>query len=675
MESFFHKRLNAMTVAVVVAISVVIFRLAYIQIVHGADYRRDADNNRFREVVQEAPRGMIVDAHGIILAANQPGYYVSIHHTRSPQLDDILARLVAILDPLGEQPEQVSVNEFRRRLHAARFRRWRPVRLIDEPLTFGDIRLIEIEERRIELPGVIVEVQPVRNYPFGRSAAHVLGGMGRTLLAAEQVRAKNERLGRDRYRVDSVVGRYGLEQSHEFVPRHASLRGVDGFQSVEVDHLSRPVRELGLQEPIPGNNLHLTLDAALQQQIEAWLPGHLERMRAAASVAGVSGNDLEMVARGAAVVAINPHTGAVLAMVSYPAFYPAILTTSPYYATLSADPRRPRDNKAITAFVPGSIFKPVTEIAGLQHGAQGAMPRVVCTGRLMHPGLGERGKPCWIEYFRVGHGSVDDVTAMRVSCNIYYYQIGLQLIRQLGRATVLDAFANVAAVLGLGAPSPLQPELFGFFGQAGILPTSEAFRTGIRRGGGDRQLDPYPGEVADITIGQGFQTYTPLQMANMMAMLATEHRYENFVVDRVVSPFGEVVSQTQPRRLASLVRTPENPHGLVSAAELARIQEGLRQVTQVDGLGLNSGTAAGAFRGAAYFTAGKTGTAEVFRGPVPLPSHAWFTGWGADPVTRRPEIVVSVFVEHGRGGSLAAAPIARQVLDAYFNLRAQRANR
>jgi penicillin-binding protein 2 len=661
-----------MTVAVFVAISVIVFRLAYIQIVHGADYRRDADNNRLREVVQEAPRGKIVDAHGVILAANQPGYFVSMHHTRSPELDDILARLVAILDPLGEQPEQVSVAEFRRRLHAARFRRWRPVRLLDTPLAFGDVRLIQIEERRMELPGVIVEVQPVRSYPLGQSAAHVLGGMGRNLLDAEQTRAKNELLGFGRYRVDSVVGRFGLEQSHEFVPRHLSLRGVDGFQRVEVDHLSRPVREVGVQEPIPGNNLHLTLDAALQQQIEAWLPGHLERMRAAAYAAGVRGAELELVAREAAVVAIDPKTGAVLALVSHPAFSPAELVEN--FGVLSADPGRPLENKAITAFVPGSIFKPVTEIAGLVHGAQAAMPRIVCTGRLMDDWLGARGKPCWIEHYRTGHGRVDDVAAMRVSCNIYFYQIGMQLIRQLGNATVLDAFAEVAAVLGLGAHSPLQAELFGFGGQAGVLPTSERFREGIRRTGERRPLNPYPGEVADITIGQGIQTYTPLQMANMMAMLATGHRYENFIVDRVVSPFGEVVSRTQPRRLASLVRTPKNPDGLVSADQLARIQEGLRQVTQVGGLGLNSGTAAGAFRGATYFSAGKTGTAEVFRGRVPLPSHAWFTGWGADPITREPEIVVSVLVRHGRGGSLAAAPVARQVMDTYFNLKAQRAN-
>ena len=674
MEDFSHRRLNTITVAVFVAISVVIFRLAYVQIVHGADYRSDADNNRLREVVQEAPRGNIVDAYGIILAANQPGYFVSMHHTRSPELDDILARLVAILDPKGEDTERVSVPEFRRRLQAARFRRWQPVRLYDESLTFGDARLIQIEERRMELPGVFVEVQPTRTYPLNGSAAHVIGGMGPIKYDANRRRELNAEFGVDRYGLHSIVGRFGLEQAYEFVARNLSLRGVDGFQRVEVDHLSRPVRELGLQEPIPGNNLHLTLDSALQQHIEAWLPGHLERTRDAARAAGVSGSDLDLVAREAAVVVIDPRTGAVLALVSYPAFYPAELLQQPSstYPTLVNDPARPLENKALAGFAPGSVFKPVAEIAGLVHGAQTAMPRVVCTGRLMHPWLGERGKPCWIEYYREAHGNVDDVTALRVSCNVYYYQVALQLHTQLGRAHVLDAFADTASLLGLGALSPLGTELHGFWSESGVLPTSERFRRITRATGEQRQVDPFPGEVADIAIGQGIQTYTPLQMANMMAMLATGHRYENFIVDRIVSPFGEVVYQAEANRLASLVRTPDNPAGLIDATALSRIQEGLRQVTQVTGLGLNSGTAAGAFRGAPYFTAGKTGTAEVFRGRQALPSHGWFAGWGADPHTREPEVVVSVFVRHGRGGSLAAAPIAREVLDAYFRLKAQR---
>ncbi len=672
MESFFHKRLNSMTVTVFVAVSVLIFRLAYIQIVHGANYRSDADNNRFREVVQEAPRGKIIDAYGVIMAANQPGYFVSMHHTRSPELDGILARLVGILDPQGGDPERISVTEFRRRLQAARFRRWQPVRLFDTPLAFGDARLVQIEERRIELPGVIVEVQPVRSHPLGSSAAHVLGGMGRITYGAERLRELNAQLGFGRYWVGSIVGRFGLEQAYEFIERNLSLRGVDGFQRVEVDHLSRPVRELGLQEPIPGNNLHLTLDAALQQHIEAWLPGHLERVRAAASAAGVRGEDLEMVARGAAVVAIDPRTGAVVALVSYPTPHPAEIL--PNWSALILDPSRPLENKALAAFAPGSAFKPVTEITGLLHGAQAAMPRVVCTGRLMYPGLGAQGKPCWIEYYRDAHGNVDDITAMRVSCNIYYYHIAMQLRTQLGRAYVLDAFATTASFLGLGAPSPLGAQLHGFGQQSGMLPTSERFRRGIRATGEGRPHDPYPGEVADIAIGQGIQTYTPLQMANMMAMLATGHRYENYVVDRVISPLGEIVSQTQTKRLASLVRTPENPNGLINALQLARIQEGLRQVTQVGRMGLNSGTAAGAFRGAPYFSAGKTGTAEVYRGRRALPSHGWFAGWGADANTREPEIVVSVLVLHGRGGSLAAAPIAREVLDAYFRLKAQRVN-
>lgn len=672
MENVFQRRLNAVAVLVFVALAVIVFRLAYVQIVHGADYRRDADNNRFREVPREAPRGQIVDAYGVILATNQPGYFISMHHTRSPELANILARLVEILDPSG-QDARVSVEEFKRRLHAARFRRWYPVRLYDEHLEFGDPRLVQIEERRMELPGVIVQVQPVRSYPLGQTAAHVLGGMGIFPYRAERLREVNEQFGLQRYQLDSIVGRFGLEYTYDFITPNLSLRGVDGGQLVEVDHLSRTVQELEQLDPIPGNDLHLTLDAALQQEIEAWLPQHLQRARDAAYAAGMRGADLDLVAREAAVVALDPRTGAVLMMLSYPAFRPMDILTD--YLALYSDPARPLDNKAFAAFPPGSVFKPVTEIAGIISGAKDTMPTVVCTGRLMHPWLGEQGKPCWIEYYRTGHGVVDDIAAMRVSCNVYYYHVAFQMITRLGNATVLDAFANVASFLGLGVSTGLGSELRGFGYERGVLPTSERFRGIIRQTGERRPLNPYPGEVADIAIGQGIQTYSPMHMANLMTMLATGHRYENYIVDRIVSPRGEVVHRTRPERLASLVRTPENPGGLITAEQLATLQEGLRQVTQVGGLGLNSGTAAGAFRGATYFVAGKTGTAEVFRGRRALPSHGWFAGWGADPQTHEPEIVVSVFVRHGRGGSAAAAPIARQVLDTYFRLRAERGNR
>ncbi len=399
------------------------------------------------------------------------------------------------------------------------------------------------------------------------------------------------------------------------------------------------------------------------------------------------------------------------AFISLPSFDPALIARD--FVLLRDDADQPLVAKPLAATVPGSMFKPVTQIVGIMTGATEAMrgrPPVVCTGRLFNEALlGPRGKRCWIEAFGTGHGVVDELSAMRISCNVYFYQLGFEIMARLGVANVLDSFGKVAATLGniyfyhlgfeimarlgvanvldsfgkvaatlgLGVPTRI-PELVDFRADVGQFPTSERFRDGIRahlrRNPGDRRsLNPFPGEVADIAIGQGDQQYTPLQMANFMAMLATGHRFQPFLVERVVAPSGEIIEQNTPKLLASLVKTADNPAGLITEPEWRQIQEGLRQVTQVTGLGLNSGTAAGVFRGAPYFSAGKTGTAEVMRGGVFVDSHGWFAGYAAVDALTSPEIVVSVLVKHGRSGGGAAAPIARKVFNEYFRLKLERA--
>ncbi|MBS4053537.1 MAG: hypothetical protein KGZ64_02030 [Thermaerobacter sp.] len=653
--------------AVLIALLVMVFRLGMLQIVLGAQYRQSADENRFRQIVQLAPRGKIVDSRGVVLASNAPGYFVSMYHTRAPELEDILETLVAILDPEGLDPE-ISVATFKSRFHANRFRRWQPVRLTDIALPFDDPRLLLIEERRLELPGVFVDVQPVRTYPLGSIASHILGGLGRFTGGPEELRALVD-AGLTGYRLDSRVGRWGVEAAFEFVGPHLSLRGVDGSQVVEVDKLSRLMREVEKIEPVPGNNVQLTIDAELQQSVETWLVNEfLPKLRETTAPE----------AHEVAVVALDPRDGRILSFISIPNFAPAHLSRD--FTSLSADPARPLEAKPLVAAAPGSMFKPVTEIAGLISGAKANLllrPPVVCTGRLHDEAmLGPGGKGCWIEQFGTGHGQVSDLDAMRVSCNVYFYQLGFELLRSRGAALVLDQVADVAAFMGLGVPVSL-PELVGFRHDTGVLPTSERFREGIRahlrRNPFDRRpLNPYPGEVADIAIGQGAHRYTPLQVANFMAMLATGHRFQPFLVERVVSAAGEVVDQTEPKLVASLLRTPQNPAGLINDTEWRHLQEGLRQVTQVTGLGLNSGTASGVFRGAPYFSAGKTGTAEVMEGGRFVDSHGWFAGWAAVDAVSSPEIVVSVLVKHGRSGGTAAAPIARKLLDEYFRLKLER---
>ncbi|MBT9158397.1 MAG: Peptidoglycan D,D-transpeptidase MrdA [Firmicutes bacterium] len=667
MDKDFAGRLRVMTITIIVALLVIVFRLGVLQIVFGAEYRRDADENRFRQRIQLAPRGQILDSRGIVMAGNQPGFFVSMYHTRAPELDKILKTLTGILDPLGQNPD-ISVERFKRLLNANRFRRWQPVRLTETPLQFGDPVLLEIDERRLELPGVFIDVQPVRSYPLGSLASHVLGGLGRFTGDQQALRSLINR-GLMGYRLDSRVGRWGIEAAFEFVPQERSLRGIDGLQRVEVDQLSRIVAEKEPENPTPGSAVKLTIDAELQQIVETWLINEYLPMLQKTAPA----------AREVAVVALDPRDGRVRAFISLPSFDPALIARD--FVLLRDDADQPLVAKPLAATVPGSMFKPVTQIVGIMTGATEAMrgrPPVVCTGRLFNEALlGPRGKRCWIEAFGTGHGVVDELSAMRISCNIYFYQLGFEIMARLGVANVLDSFGKVAATLGLGVPTRI-PELVDFRADVGQFPTSERFRDGIRahlrRNPGDRRsLNPFPGEVADIAIGQGDQQYTPLQMANFMAMLATGHRFQPFLVERVVAPSGEIIEQNTPKLLASLVKTADNPAGLITEPEWRRIQEGLRQVTQVTGLGLNSGTAAGVFRGAPYFSAGKTGTAEVMRGGVFVDSHGWFAGYAAVDALTSPEIVVSVLVKHGRSGGGAAAPIARKVFNEYFRLKLERA--
>ncbi|MDP3486557.1 MAG: hypothetical protein Q8S19_01310, partial [Bacillota bacterium] len=269
MEKDYSKRVNVLTMTIFIAVLIVVFRLGYMQIVHGADYRLASDTNRYRQVLQLAPRGEVFDAQGVTLASNKPGFFIAMYHTNDPQSKEVLGILSKIIDPEGTNPE-AAPDTLWARLRANRYRRYQPVRLTDVPYDFGDPRLLEIEERRIELPGIFIDVQPVRSYPLGNVASHLIGAVGRYTgdrVAIADLTAR----GLAGYRVDSLVGRLGLEWAYEFVPPDTSLKGIDGWQWVEVDNLSRPVQELERVDPVSGNNIHLTIDAQLQAEIEQWL--------------------------------------------------------------------------------------------------------------------------------------------------------------------------------------------------------------------------------------------------------------------------------------------------------------------------------------------------------------------------------------------------------------------
>ncbi|MDP3058824.1 MAG: penicillin-binding transpeptidase domain-containing protein, partial [bacterium] len=459
-ESEIDRRINAMVLFVLIVLLLFVFRLGYLQLFHGAYYLEASNSNRIRQIPQLDPRGEIIDSQGLKLATNEPGFFVSMYpNLLKDARRTVLERLVSILNPDGSDLE-ITVEKFEARLYAGRFRRWSPVRLTSKPLKFSDRRILQIEEQRLELPSVIIDVQPVRSYPFGTAFSHLLGAVGKytgSLADLSNLHGK----GLKNYTIDSIVGRMGLELVFEFVSPEMSLKGTPGQKVVEVDSTSRIVAELDSTKPVPGNNIHLTIDGELQIIVERWIENYYipEVLNKFAK------NASEM-----AVVALDPKTGKVLAWISHPNFSPATLffDSAAYAASASDKISNPLVNKVVTAYAPGSIFKPVMAIAGLKEGVIDAKTRYYCGGRVFDALLGPLGKPCWS---KDGHGSQDLTAALKNSCNIFFYEIGLRMYRSKGSGTVLDSIANTAGMLGLGLPTNVYG-LHGSVQEAGVLPTT-----------------------------------------------------------------------------------------------------------------------------------------------------------------------------------------------------------
>lgn len=477
------------------------------------------------------------------------------------------------------------------------------------------------------LPGVFVEEEWRRVYPFGEVGGNVLGYL--RLASPEDVQAG--------YRNSDLVGDAGLERQYE-----EFLRGTEGRRLVEVNAHLRPVRELSVQSPVPGNDLYVTLDIELQQVAEQSLVEHLEYLRAQGDyVHGYYG----------AVVVLDAKSGAVLAMASVPSYDPNRLLPpdrGAYYHELLQSPGRPFIHRAVQAYAPGSIFKPVTGLVFLETGAIGPDEEFEATG------IGPYGRLDWS--IRNGcwcpAGVVTIVMAMARSANDFFWHIALRPEVKAGNHDAIETIAAYARKLGLGSPTGID-----FPGdRAGRVPDTVWKR--------ETMSEPwYVGDTLNVVIGQGYLEVTPLQMA--VAYTAFANRgllYEPYLVERIVSPEGEVLYQhvAVPERIEvsdpyywevlveSLRATVQNPRG-----------------TSYNALRFQGDRPWGAV--ATYDPAGKTGSAQRAPGQE---SHAWFAGFApaADP-----EIVVVVFVEEGGSGGAAASPIARRVMDFYFEREARKA--
>jgi penicillin-binding protein 2 len=597
-DPILEERLPYLVVVILLVFGLFGVRFFQLQILRGEELNSIAQGNAVRLVRLEAPRGDILDREGRVLATTRPAFGVEVMPSdlRRPELT--FAALGLLLDGDGEALRE-RVGQPRGRL------RFQPVRLASD-LSFD--QLARVESHLYALPGVMTDVRPRRHYVGTDLAAHLLGTIGE--IRKDQLATREYA----DYQQGEVIGQSGVESLLE--PR---LRGKAGGRNVVVNVAGRVVEVLDEVPAIPGGSVRLTIDLDLQQAAEeAFLPaavGEPEKLGAA--------------------VAIDVRTGEVLALVSKPSFDPNDFAGGVDAATwrrLTGDEWRPLQNRAISGqYPPGSAYKPIVAAAVLAERVASPQERVFCPG---HFTLGRRSYRCWK---KEGHGPVDLRDAIKKSCDVYFYTMGLRL--------GIDRIARYAEAFGLGRRTgiPLAQE------KPGLVPTSE---WKLRRFG-EKWMG---GETVSASIGQGYNLATPLQMAVAFAALANGGRV---VAPRLVLD-GEAGGSADAPEAAE--RAP------VAEADLARILDALAAVVEEPG-----GTG-GRARVPGVRVGGKTGTAQVVRLehtedleeheiPVRYRDHAWFVSLA--PVDA-PEIAVAALAEHGGHGGSAAAPIAQKILARYF---------
>ncbi len=620
-------RLYIMLLCVAGALAFLVGRLALLQLVRGETYAAEALANIVREDERPAPRGRILDRDGALLAGSRVGLTVALRYPGEQRLTERLKALAAATGvPAPDILEAVNLN--RDRLFA-------PVVIARDvdPATYT-----RLAERASEYPELVLGWEPVRVYPLGPAAAHVVGYLG-------QVQPADVERHPDTYRPGDVRGMTGVEGACDWL-----LRGQPETVVYQVDAAGTAVAVLRVEKGRPGLDVRLTLDAHLQQVAYDALGETLERLRARQE------GDGPPPAAGGAVVALDPTTGAVLALVSRPSFDPALFAVpqpDEVVDALRSDPRNPFLDRATAGlYTPGSTFKLITAAAALEEGVT-TEEEVVFDGG-MHPLVPKR---CWL---RGGHGPVTLTEALAVSCNVYFYEMGLRLGVErlasyarrfgLGEPTGLDLFRPHGS-LGAGRSGPAPPGRAG--GEpAGTVP-DKAWKAAVF----PDDSTFWPAEVMDAAIGEGFHTYTPLQMAVAVAAIANGGtRWRPYVIDAVLDAEGRELVRSEPEAAGRL--------GL-SGSTLALLKEGM--VDAAMRVSPVRGTAAGVFgpsfeRRWGVTVAGKTGTHE--RDPASgLADDGWFVCFAP---AESPEIVVVVIVEQGGSGSRAAAPVARAVLEAWL---------
>lgn len=571
---------------IVLLFATLITRLWFLQVVHGEDFRQAALANEARRIHSRAPRGAIIDRNGLIIATNRSRFAVYA----TPEVVKDQDELSQLASMLGETPDDIKET-----IKETQQNPYDPLRIA---LNVEMKTVTQIEENRPFLPGVSTQPEPVRWYPYGDLAAHLIGTMGR--INPDEFKQRKA----DGYFSDDFLGKTGVERAYE-----KYLHGQPGGTDVQIDALGRRVRTLKTDESVPGNTVVLALDAKVQEAAE---------------------NTFKLNKFTGAAVAINPQTGAVLSMVSAPAFDPDKFATgirSADWKPLSSDPLHPLINRAIDAmYPPGSTFKPIVAAAGLQTQAISTHTTAFCPGSYH---LGHARFGCWQT-----HGEVDFYSAMAKSCDVFFYIAG-QAIGPERIALYAKAF-GLAEKTGIDLPSE----------DIGSIP-SPTWKANKYRKLGAEYAQWYGGDTLHMSIGQGYVLATPLQMARVCATVANGGDVlKPYVVERIVDSTTQAVLFQHPREVVRHVPVSAENMEQVRQAMLITTNEGTGRIVKFPQVAVGS----------------KTGSAEVHGQAL---THGWFICFAPYD---HPTIAIAAVVEHGGHGASSAGKVARSMLQAYFHM-------
>lgn len=613
-DSFVGIRVGVLLLIALALLGVLSFRLWFLQILSGDEYVAYAKDNRLREVMVEAPRGVVYDRNGQILVENRAGLSVGLlpMDMYDPETEPVgFQTEIAELARLLEVPEAQLLKAYERAKKDPYVTFTVEQDVPENPVVYY------LQEHSREYPGVRVEKSFLRSYPFKSLATHLLGYVGE-VSQSDLDKAQFATLTGGAH-----IGKDGVERTYD-----SFLRGKDGWKTVEVDAAGRPKMFLEDVAAKPGNNLVLTIDSELQAAAENAIVEGIQR----AHQAGFTN------ASGGAVVALDPRTGEVLALASYPDYDPSLWVggmDSGKYAELTApEAHNPLFDRAISGLYPaGSTFKPFVAAAALDAGLVTPNTILNCDGKYS---VSQQTWKCWKTE---GHGDLNLIAALEQSCDVYFYNLGNLLYQQTG------------PVLQDGV------RRFGFGQTTGIDLPGETTNTRVpdkdwKRLNGKTDIDRLwkPGDEINLAIGQGDLLVTPLQLAVGLAAIANGGTvWVPHLGLKITDASGNVIHQFESETRGEL--------GL-SADILTAIRKGLGLVVSDP-----TGTAYAAFKSFPVSVAGKTGTSEK----KPDDDYALFMGYAPADGSKEPEIAVVALIEQGGHGSSVAAPVVRRVMEAYFH--------